>query len=134
MIRTAAPQLEPAAAGNMLHYGPFRYRYASGRQGDAYVVGLASQKQYVSLYLCSTVDRAYLAEANAARLGKVSVGKTACASRRSRTSTSTWWPSWSAPRRRARPQPPTASRSATSCRRSIGWTMATRTWPAPPGP
>jgi hypothetical protein len=75
VIRTSAPQLEPAVAGKMLNYGPFRYRYATGREGDAYVVSLASQKQYVSLYLCSVVDGAYLAEANADRLGKVSVGK-----------------------------------------------------------
>ena len=39
-------------------------------------MGLASQKQYVSLYLCATVDGGYLAEENADRLGaKVSVGK-----------------------------------------------------------
>lgn len=75
VIRTAAPQLEPAVTGNMLGYGPFHYRYATGREGDAYVVNVASQKRYVSLYLNATVDGAYLAEANADRLGKVSVGK-----------------------------------------------------------
>ncbi len=75
VIRTAAPTLKPEVAGNMLNYGPFHYRYASGREGDTYVVSLASQKQHVSLYLCATVDGAYLAEANAARLGKVSAGK-----------------------------------------------------------
>ena len=75
VIRTAAPGLEPAVAGKMLNYGPFHYRYATGREGDAYVVSLASQKRYVSLYICAVVDGAYLAEANAGRLGKVSVGK-----------------------------------------------------------
>lgn len=75
LIRSAAPELEPAVAGKMLGYGPFHYRYASGREGDTYVVSLASQKQYVSLYLNCTVDGAYLAEANASRLGRASVGK-----------------------------------------------------------
>ena len=75
VIRSAAPQLEPAVTGKMLGYGPFHYRYATGREGDTYVVSLASQKQYVSLYLCAAVDGSYLAEANAARLGNVSVGK-----------------------------------------------------------
>lgn len=75
VIRTAAPQVEPAVTGNMLGYGPFHYRYATGREGDAYVVNLASQKRYVSLYVNATVNGGYLAEANADRLGKVSVGK-----------------------------------------------------------
>ena len=75
VIRTAAPELEPAVTGSMLGYGKFHYRYATGREGDAYVVSLASQKRHVSLYLNATVDGAYVAEANAARLGKVSVGK-----------------------------------------------------------
>jgi hypothetical protein len=75
VIRNAAPELEPAMWKGMLGYGAYHYRYASGREGDSYVVGLANQKQYVSLYLCAVVDGAYLAEANADRLGKVSVGK-----------------------------------------------------------
>ena len=75
VIRSAAPGLEPSVAGKMLGYGPFHYRYATGREGDAYVVNLASQKQYVSLYLNATAGDGYLAEANAPRLGKVSVGK-----------------------------------------------------------
>ncbi len=59
----------------MLGYGSYHYRYATGREGDAFAIGLANQKQYVSLYLNATVDGAYLAETNAGRLGKVSVGK-----------------------------------------------------------
>ena len=59
----------------MIGYGFMHYRYQSGREGDWFVVGLANQKQYVSLYLCAAIDGQYLAEANAARLGKVSVGR-----------------------------------------------------------
>lgn len=75
VIRAAAPELDPALWGGMLGYGHHHYRYASGREGDTFVVGLASQKQYVSLYLQAVVDDRYVAEANADRLGKVSVGK-----------------------------------------------------------
>lgn len=75
MIRDAAPDLEPVVAGGMLGYGPFHYRYASGREGDATLLALASNKRYISLYvLCSTGGR-YLAETYAPRLPKASIGK-----------------------------------------------------------
>jgi hypothetical protein len=32
----------------MLGYGPFRYRYPSGREGDTCVISLASQKRYIT--------------------------------------------------------------------------------------
>jgi hypothetical protein len=75
VIRRAAPELKPFVLDKYLAYGPHHYRYASGREGDWFVVGLANQKRYVSVYLCAVVDGEYLAEANASRLGKVSVGK-----------------------------------------------------------
>jgi len=62
-------------AGTMLGYGPFHYRYASGREGDTTLLGLASQKRYISLYvLCANGGR-YLTESYAERLPKASVGK-----------------------------------------------------------
>jgi hypothetical protein len=75
LIREHAPSLEPVVAGKMLGYGPFHYRYASGREGDTTLLGLASQKRYISLYvLCANGGR-YLAESYAERLPKASVGK-----------------------------------------------------------
>ncbi len=74
-IRKAAPKLEPHIASGMLGYGRYHYKYASGREGDAAVVALASQKNHLSLYLCAVEDGEYLAEKNKARLGKVSVGR-----------------------------------------------------------
>lgn len=82
VIRAAAPTLQPTMWNTMIGYGSYHYRYASGREGDWFVVGLANQKRYVSLYLCATVDGSYLAEANAQRLGKVSVGKSCIRFRR----------------------------------------------------
>lgn len=56
-IRKAAPRLKPQIKYGMLCYG-----------GDAETVALASQKNYISLYLCG-------AETRKKELGKVSVGK-----------------------------------------------------------
>ena len=74
-ITRAVPKLKPVIASGMLGYGPYHYRYASGHEGDSAVIGLASQKQYISLYLLAVEDGVYLAEANQAELGTVSVGK-----------------------------------------------------------
>ena len=75
LIREAAPDLEPVMAGTMLGYGPFHYRYASGREGDATVIALASQKRHISLYVLCSVEGGYLAEKYADRLPKASIGK-----------------------------------------------------------
>lgn len=74
-IQKAAPDLEPHLSGGMLGYGRYHYKYASGREGDAAVVSLASQKNHISLYMCAVENGEYLAEKNKERLGKVSVGK-----------------------------------------------------------
>ena len=60
----------------MIGYGPFHYRYASGREGDTFLLSLTSRKAHISLYVLCSVDGGYLAERYADRLGKkVSVGK-----------------------------------------------------------
>jgi uncharacterized protein YdhG (YjbR/CyaY superfamily) len=75
LIRATAPDLEPHVASGMLGYGPFHYRYASGREGDASLIALASRKQYISLYVLCTTERGYLAEQYAERLPKADIGK-----------------------------------------------------------
>ena len=74
-IVKAVPKLKPLIIYGMLGYGKFHYRYDSGREGDAAVICLASQKQYISLYVLAEEDGVNLAEASKAKLGKVSVGK-----------------------------------------------------------
>lgn len=74
-IRSAAPELEPHMISGMLGYGHYLYRNTTGRQVEWCIVALASLKQYVSLYLYACSSSGYLAEQNADRLGKVSVGK-----------------------------------------------------------
>lgn len=60
---------------NMIGYGIFHYKYASGREGDWPLIALASQKNYISLYVCVAKDGEYVAEKNKDKLGKVSVGR-----------------------------------------------------------
>jgi hypothetical protein len=75
LIRRVAPDLEPVASERGVAYGPFHYRYPTGREGDASLLGLVSNKRYISLYvLCATEGR-YLAETFAERLPKASIGK-----------------------------------------------------------
>lgn len=74
-IVKAAPKLKPFFVYGMIGYGKFHYKYPSGREGDWAVVGLASQKNHLSLYICCVDQKGYLAEQNKARLGKVSVGR-----------------------------------------------------------
>jgi hypothetical protein len=78
-IRKAAPGLAPAVMSGMgsplIGYGRFHYKYASGREGDWFTIGLCARKNYYSLYLCAVEDGAYLAEKNASKLGNVKVGR-----------------------------------------------------------
>jgi hypothetical protein len=75
VVREAVPELEVRMWKRFIGYGTYHYRYASGREGDWFPIGLTNNKAYVSLYLCAADDDGYLAEGNADRLGKVSVGK-----------------------------------------------------------
>jgi uncharacterized protein YdhG (YjbR/CyaY superfamily) len=75
LIRETAPGLEPHVGMGMLGYGPFHYRYASGREGDASLLALSSRKRHISLYVLCTTGGGYLAEQYSARLPKADIGK-----------------------------------------------------------
>ena len=75
LIRDVAPQLEPHLEAGMLAYGRYHYRYASGREGDWFRIGLASHKRYISLYVMSERGGRYLAETYRERLPKADIGK-----------------------------------------------------------
>ena len=82
LIRETLPGLEPEIRSGMIGYGEYHYRYASGREGDASIVGLASNKRYISLYVSCTVEDRYLAETYIERLPKASIGKSCVRFRR----------------------------------------------------
>jgi hypothetical protein len=75
LIRDVAPELEVQAGKDMIGYGPFHYRYASGREGDAHLLALSPRKNYISIYVLCTKDGAYLAESYKDRLPKADIGK-----------------------------------------------------------
>ncbi len=75
-IQNVVPDLKPHFAINMIGYGSFHYKSKSGREGDWPVISLASQKNYISVYLCSVIDGKYVAETYSKNFGpKVSTGK-----------------------------------------------------------
>jgi uncharacterized protein DUF1801 len=80
LVVAAAPgidrQLVPVGSGRVLGYGLMPYRPRSARETTTWpLIALAAQKRHLSLYVCAVVDGAYLAEARAERLGRVSCGK-----------------------------------------------------------
>jgi hypothetical protein len=58
----------------IIGYGEYHYRGRSGAEGEWFIVGLAAQKQYLSLYVNAAEDGEYLIKRYADRLGKVKAG------------------------------------------------------------
>lgn len=75
MIRKLAPKLEPFIHSGMLAYGPWHYKYATGREGDWFRIGVASNKNYISLYICAGDGDAYIAERYKEALPKANIGR-----------------------------------------------------------
>jgi len=75
MIQKVSPKLKPHFASNMLGYGSFPYKNYKKEKIEWPIVALASQKQYMSLYVCAVLDGKYIAEIYKKDLGKVSVGR-----------------------------------------------------------
>jgi hypothetical protein len=75
LIRKIAPKLEPFIHSGMLAYGRYHYKYASGREGDWFRIGVASNKNYISLYVSGCNDKGYIAEGYKKALPKASIGK-----------------------------------------------------------
>ena len=79
-IRKAVPKLAPAVMSAMgpspiIGYGKYRYRSASGREGEWFLIGLVPGKRDYSVHICVGDKDSYLVERNAAKLGKVKVGR-----------------------------------------------------------
>ncbi len=59
----------------IIGYGLDSYVRSDGKRVEWFVVGLALQRNYISIYVNTVEDRLYLAEKYGKRLGKVKVGK-----------------------------------------------------------
>jgi hypothetical protein len=75
LIRTEAPDLVPHIRSGMIGFGEYHYRYESGREGDWFLFGLASNKRYISLYVVAACDGEYVADGFRERLPKADIGK-----------------------------------------------------------
>jgi hypothetical protein len=69
-IRSVAPSLTASAAEGMLTYGRYTYKSRSGRAGEWWVLGVASNKAYISLYAPTLQAEAYVARLPKANLGR----------------------------------------------------------------
>ena len=67
---------------SIIGYGDYSYVRSDKKPVEWFIVGLARQKNYYSVYVNAADGRRYLAEAYAGRLGKVKMGKSSISFRR----------------------------------------------------
>ncbi len=60
---------------NIIGYGDYSYQRSDGDTVEWFIVGLARQKHYISVYVNAVDDDGYLTDKYADRLGKAKVGK-----------------------------------------------------------
>ena len=82
LITRTAPKLKAKLWGGMIGYGSYHYRYATGREGDWFVVGLMSRKGGISFYACLGDGKQYIAEKYKRQLPKASIGRSCIRFRR----------------------------------------------------
>ena len=75
LIAEAVPGLAVDVTSSGVGFGPFHYRYASGREGDSHLISVVNRRQYISLYVNCVHEGAYLAERYADRLPNADVGR-----------------------------------------------------------
>jgi hypothetical protein len=75
LIMKAVPSLDRFIIAGMIGYGKFHYKSKSGREGDWSMIALASQKNYISVYVCGTDGEKYVAEDYKSKLPKANIGK-----------------------------------------------------------
>jgi hypothetical protein len=67
---------------HIIGYGSYRYTGRSGASGEWFVIGLAAQKNYITVFVTAVADGAYLAETYRERLGKAKVGRSSISFKR----------------------------------------------------
>ena len=60
---------------NIIGYGNYSYERSRGDAAEWFIVGLAPQKRYISVYVNAADDDGYLVEKYGDKLGKAKVGK-----------------------------------------------------------
>jgi hypothetical protein len=74
-IKKTVPGLRPHILVGMIGYGTFHYKSPSGREGDWSIIALASQKNYISVYICASDGKQYLPEKYKDKFPKANIGR-----------------------------------------------------------
>lgn len=75
-IRRSVPDLEPYMYGkDLVGYGRYHFRYATGREGEASIIGLSSRKAYISVYATGGDGGLYVAERFKDQMPNADIGK-----------------------------------------------------------
>lgn len=75
-IRRTVPDLEPYMYGkDLVGYGRYHYKYATGREGESSIIGLSSRKAYISVYATGGDGELYVAERFKDQMSKADIGK-----------------------------------------------------------
>jgi len=74
-IKKTLPDRKPFIISGMIGYGPVHLKYKSGREVDWSLIALASQKNYISLYVNATKNGKYITVNYKDQLPKTSIGK-----------------------------------------------------------
>jgi len=75
LIREAAPDLEPWMVSGKIGFGKFAYRGKSGREGEWFKLGLASNKNTIMVATCAPGEGGVsMAQSYADRLPKAKIG------------------------------------------------------------
>lgn len=75
-IRKNIPKTwKPWMVAGMMGYGRYQYKTRAGKEGEWFRIGLASNKSYISMYICATQDCQYIAERYRKQLSKASIGR-----------------------------------------------------------
>jgi hypothetical protein len=67
---------------NIIGYGTYSYRGKSGASGEWHIVGLAAQKNYITVFVVAVENGKYLAESFKDRLGKAKIGRSSISFKR----------------------------------------------------
>ncbi len=82
LMARCAPDYTRFVIKDIMAFGLYRYKTASGREGDWMHLGLVTNKSGFSVYVCAIDEQGHLAEQAKSRLGKASVGKSCIRFRR----------------------------------------------------
>ena len=74
-MRSILPKYKPFMQSGMIGWAIYHYKYASGREGDWPSVALASNKNYISVYVMGGDGTQYVAEKYKNELPKANIGK-----------------------------------------------------------